>query len=84
MLKEITEGELRSPARVKATTDSPGGLFPTAAWRRTLGEYREIRKIPADFLEFIRGRLACTHHFLDQTDIHVTESVEVVMKGKHG
>ena len=30
MLKEITEGELRFPARAKATTDSPSDLFLTA------------------------------------------------------
>ena len=31
MLNEITEGEFRSPARAKTTTDSPSDLFPTAA-----------------------------------------------------
>ena len=31
MLNGITEGELRSPTRAKATTDYPSDLFPTAA-----------------------------------------------------
>ena len=31
MLNKITEGELRSPARAKATIYSPSDLFPTAA-----------------------------------------------------
>ena len=32
ILRGKTEGELRSPARSKATTDYPRNLFPTAAW----------------------------------------------------
>ena len=32
ILRETTEGDLRSPARAKPTTDYPKDLFPMVAW----------------------------------------------------
>ena len=87
------EGELRSPARVKATTDSPSDLIPTAAWQNAnwilpgvelLVSISGLEKTSHIFLNLSAAGALAHITSLEQSDILVSESVEVMMQEKHG
>ena len=84
ILREITEGDLRSPARAKATMDPPRYFFPTAVWLNfnwtllgvaLLVSITILDKSSQTLLYFFVGRLARSHDFLNIMGILVAESV---------
>ena len=61
IFRKIIEGELRYPARAKATTDSPRDLVPTAAWPNVNWNLPGV----ALLVIIAGGRLARAHAFLN-------------------
>ena len=84
ILREIIEGDLRSPARAKSTSDPPRYFFPMAAWLNVnwtlLGvdisvSITILGKSSRTLLYFFVGRLVRAHDFLNLMGILGAKSV---------